>query len=101
MACDSEHMRATAITNAKRAKKELPPFPAGCAFCRTAHPTTEKELVDRIKAKVGDPFAIYNYGMAHRDGRFGLPKNDTKALELFHQSADMGCVDAMSELGAI
>ena len=37
--------------------------------------------------------------MDNRDGRFGLPKNENKAMTLFHQSADMGFVEAISELG--
>ena len=100
-ACDREHMRATAISNAKRVQKELQPHQDSCAFCRATLPTSQEEAIDQTLARVskGDPFAIFNYGIDNRDGRYGLPQNEVKATELFHQSAELGCVDAMSELG--
>ena len=100
-ACVREHNRSTAVFNSKRVKKELPPQPEQCPFCRVAQPESNKEILDRTLTRLskGDPSAIFNYGMDNRHGRYGLPQDEIRAMELFHQSAELGCVDAMSALG--
>ena len=100
-ACDSEHYRATNITNAKREKKELPPLPLSCPFCRVADWDTDEELIQRYQYRVekGDALAVHIFAGKITSGQSGLPKDTLKALELWHQAAKLGCTDAFSELG--
>ena len=55
-----------------------------CPFCRTPAPTSDEEIIERIKKRVeaDDPMAIYNLGCYYRDGINGYPQDYTKALEL-------------------
>ena len=48
-----------------------------CPFCRTPHPKTNEEEVERYNVRVekDDPIAIYNLGCCYRDGIYGLPQN--------------------------
>ena len=100
-ACDSEHYRATNITNAKREKKELPPLPLSCPFCRVADWDTDEELIQRYQYRVekGDALAVHIFAGKIASGQSGLPKDTLKALELWHQAAKLGCTDPFSELG--
>ena len=72
-----------------------------CPFCRTPLPTTEEEMDERRKKRVeaNDHMAIYNQGNFHRDGKYGYPQNHTKALELYHRSAELGCSVAYNNIG--
>ena len=100
-ACDCEHYRATNITNAKRKRKELPPLPLSCPFCRVPDWDTDEELIKRYQNRVekGDAQAMYVFAGKFRFGENGVPKDTLKALELWQQAADLGCADAFSELG--
>ena len=42
------------------------------------------------RAEIGDAKAINNMGFYYSDGEFGLPQNYNKALELWHQAAELG-----------
>jgi len=70
-----------------------------CPFCRT--PKSNKERARRIKKRVdaGDANAMHILGYDYRDGRYGYPQDYTKALELFHRAADLGCAHANSGIG--
>jgi len=72
-----------------------------CSFCRTLLPTTDEELISRYKKrmKAGDPIAIYNLGIYYRNGMHGLPQDYTKALELLHRAAELGCTEAYCNIG--
>ena len=72
-----------------------------CPFCRTPKPYTDEEKVERLKKLVekNGPSAIYNLGCDYRDGSWGYPKDHTKALELFHQAAELGYVEAYCCIG--
>ena len=55
-----------------------------CPFCRTSFPESDVEYIKRIKKRVemNDPIGTYNFGICYRDGKYGLPQDYTKALEL-------------------
>ena len=62
-----------------------------CPFCRTPTPDPE-EAVEQIKKRmeIDDAEAIYEMGICHSGGSHGLPQNRAKALELWHQAAELG-----------
>jgi len=72
-----------------------------CPFCRTPTPTSEKEAIKREKKRVNlsDPMAICNHGNYYRDGMNGFAQNHTKALELWHRAAKLGCAGAYCSIG--
>ena len=55
-----------------------------CPFCRTPAPTSNRELIKRMKkrAKGGDADAICELGCYYADGDHGTPQNYEKAVEL-------------------
>ena len=101
VACSQEDIRALAITNRKREKKELPPLDGSCAFCRESTNTNTYIYAERIKNRIdnGDIEAILSMAICCRDGLEGLPKDEGKALELFNKAADMGSGTAMFHIG--
>jgi len=72
-----------------------------CPFCRTPTPDTQDEIIemDRKRFEAGDVIAIYNQGMRHFKRQYGFPQDYTKALELFHQAAELGDARAYSAIG--
>ena len=72
-----------------------------CPFCRIPAPTSDEEIVKRFKKRVeiGDALAIRNLGCQYRNGQYGLPQNDDKALELWHRAGDIGCSQAYHNIG--
>ena len=72
-----------------------------CAFCRTPAPDTEEECMERSKTRViiGDAEAIYHLACDYRDGTCGFPQDVNKALELFHQSGELGHSSAYYNIG--
>ena len=56
-----------------------------------------ERLNERVALK--DPMAIHKLGVLHSNGTFGLPQNNTKALELFHQASELGCAGAYVSIG--
>jgi len=72
-----------------------------CPFCRTPHPTTDEELINRYKRrmKTGDQIAIYNLGCDYFTGSCGYPQNHMKALELWHRAAELGYAKAHCSIG--
>jgi len=71
-----------------------------CPFCRTPHPTSE-EVIERLKKRVDldDANAIFNIGVCYQDGLFEFPQDHTKALELFHRSAELGYTGSYTNIG--
>ena len=63
-----------------------------CPFCRVVAPYTMGEAIEREKKRMelDDPIAIYNQGNCYRDGKYGCRQDYTKALELWHQAAELG-----------
>ena len=72
-----------------------------CPFCRIEWPRSEAEGVERNKKRVDadDAKAIDNLGCFHRDGTCGYPQDYTKALELWHQAAELGYAGAYCNIG--
>lgn len=101
-ACVLESSRAARIINSERAKKELPPLKERCAFCRTPDCGGNdyvKQLFLRMEK--GDCNAYFMLGGSYREGKYGLPKDESKALELFLRAAELGSTQAMALLGSI
>ena len=67
-----------------------------CAFCPTPSPTDDIELVKRYMDRVNkdDVKAIIEMADIYFFGHHGVPKNGTKALQLFHRAADLHVGDA-------
>jgi len=72
-----------------------------CPFCRVVAPKSDEEGIKRFRKRVeaNDPMAMNNLGCYYRDGLHGLPKDYTKALELWHRAADLGHAGAYCCIG--
>ena len=72
-----------------------------CPFCRTPAPTTNEKLIEQSKKRVevDDATAIYNLGCCHVDGSHGLTQDYNKALELWHQAAELGYAPSYHNIG--
>ena len=51
------------------------------------------------RKEIDDARAVYHLAQFSKDGLRGQPKDERKALELYHRAADLGCIDALSQLG--
>jgi len=72
-----------------------------CPFCRIAYPKSVKEENERLKKRVevNDLIAIYNLGVAYREGMLGLPQDYTKALEHWHRAGKLGHAESYTNIG--
>jgi len=72
-----------------------------CVFCRTPHPETEEELIERIMKRVdlNDPIAISKRSNYYKDGTNGYPQDYVKALELYHRAGELGYSEAYGGIG--
>ena len=78
-----------------------------CPFCRTPMPKSNEEDIERRMKRIdmNDPIAIVKQGCYYRDGLNGLPRDYTKALELYHRAAELGhasayvCIGYLFEFG--
>ena len=72
-----------------------------CPFCRTRTPASDEETIEREmkRVKAGDAYAIYNQGCDYNLGSNGLPRDHTKALELWYRSAELGNSKALCGIG--
>ena len=72
-----------------------------CPFCRTPTPTTEEEIIERLKKrmKLGDAEAMSNMGCHFALAFYGLPRDYEKALELWHRAAELGYAEAYYTIG--
>jgi len=72
-----------------------------CPFCRTPAPTSDEEIIGRMKKRIKaeDALAVYGQGCLHADGLHGLPKNTAKALELWHRAGELGNASAYHNIG--
>jgi len=72
-----------------------------CPFCRTPNPIIEEEARKRIKTRVDmkDARAMFNGGCYYYQGTNGFIQSYTKALELYHQAAELGQATASSCIG--
>ena len=67
-----------------------------CAFCRVPPGLSNKEEIARLKKrmKFKDAVAFYELGMAYTSGKWGLPMDMNKTLELWNGAADLGSISA-------
>ena len=72
-----------------------------CPFCRVPRPNTNKEIIKMHKkrAEAGDSTAIYGLGRFYYNGQYGLQQSYSKALELWHQAAELGYAAAFHSIG--
>ena len=72
----------------------------GCPFCRLELHWSDKELLKRLdkRMKLNDVEAFYLMALYHNNGRYGLPKDHKKAVELWKKAAELGSVCAHSSL---
>ena len=63
-----------------------------CPFCRTLDPTSDEEILERLKKRmdVGDTYAFYSMGSYYFYGQYGLPQDSAKAIEFWHKSGKFG-----------
>ena len=63
-----------------------------CPFCRTPVPTTDKEIIERLKKRmeVDDAYAFGMMGSYYDRGECGVPQDSAKALELYHRAGKFG-----------
>ena len=72
-----------------------------CAFCRTAVPKSGEEIMVQLRKRVElqDPAALYNLALWYDKGRYGLPVDQTRCIELLRESADLEYPPALGILG--
>ena len=74
--------------------------PRTCDFCRTKIPNDDEIMMyTRKRAERKEPKALHDMAVDYGHGRHGLPVNHAKCLDLLHQSADLGFLPALSQLG--
>ena len=71
-----------------------------CPFCRTPTPDSD-EIIERYKKRVevGDANAMFNLGCCYDGRNYGFPRDDTKALELWHRAGELGIAKAYYNIG--
>ena len=72
-----------------------------CPFCRTPAPTSGEESIDMFKKRVevNDAEAMLWLGICYSEGGHGLLQNHAKALERWHQAAELGSAVAYYSIG--
>jgi len=72
-----------------------------CPFCRALPPTSNGEIIERIKERVAacDAVAIYTLGCDYAHGRYGLRQNTAKAMKLWLRAGELGCLEAYCNIG--
>ena len=63
-----------------------------CPFCRTPTPTSDKEIIERLKKRMEleDTYAFAMIGSYYSNGLYGLPQDSVKALECWHKAGKFG-----------
>jgi len=76
------------------------PVPRTCDFCRTKIPNDDEILVyKRKRAERKDPRALHDIALDYGHGWHGMPMDHAKCIDLMRQSADLGFLCALSQLG--
>jgi len=72
-----------------------------CAFCRTTLAFSAEEILARTRKRVElkDPVAIMSLAMDYGLGKYGLPVDQAKCIDLLRQSVDLGYSHAQCRLG--
>jgi TPR repeat protein len=73
-----------------------------CPFCRAPTPTA-KEIIEQMKKRMelDDANAICDMGGWYFSGRYGLPQNHAKALELWHRAGELGSATSYYLIGVV
>ena len=62
-----------------------------CAFCRTPTPDSEEEAIERLRKRVeADAFAMQKIGFYYFSGTYGYPRDNAKAVALYHRAGELG-----------
>ena len=63
-----------------------------CPFCRTPPPSSDEEIIERLKKRleVDDAYAFGMMGSHYDRGEYGLPQDSAKAFELYHRAGKFG-----------
>ena len=71
-----------------------------CPFCRISLPKLD-EMIKRFEKRIdlNDARAIYSMGCCYAQGKYGLPRNRAKALELWHQAGELGSNESLNNIG--
>ena len=71
-----------------------------CPFCRSPEHKSE-EIHEQIKklVEMGNAEAMYSLGCCYAEGKFGLPKDLGKAVELWHRAAELGYAKSYYNVG--
>ena len=72
-----------------------------CPFCRIPPSPSSEEIIKRVnrRVKAGDAEAINNLGFYYSLGFYGLSKDHVKALQIWHQAAELGFARAYFNIG--
>jgi len=72
-----------------------------CPFCRTPNPTTNEEVINQFEKRIelNDATAIYSMGCFYSTGRYGLPQDRAKAVELCRRAGELGNAESYHNLG--
>ena len=75
--------------------------PLSCAFCRTAVPGSDEEILVQLRKRVElkDPHALCDMALYYGDGDLGLPVDHAKCIELLREAADLGFPSALHHFG--
>ena len=78
-------------------------FKRKCPFCRTPAPKTDEEIIKRVtkQVEVGDTEAMNALGLYYGQGKYGLPQDYTKALELWMRASELGYATAYYIIGMV
>ena len=73
-----------------------------CPLCRVPFPKTEAEVLARLqrRADKGDKIAQWAMGVAYGHGKYGLKKNEKRAVQYYEKSAALGHAEAQYNLGS-
>ena len=74
-----------------------------CPFCRTTFPKSDVDALAMLQARVAmkDSEAIYYLAQKYFYGHLGLQKDMRRAIELFTESAELGSIQALYNLGHV
>ena len=74
---------------------------ATCPFCRTPPPSSNEEATERIKKRmeVNDAEAIYEIAACYFYGDPGYPRDEERAIELWHRAGKLGYAKAYTNIG--
>ena len=67
-----------------------------CPFCRVPTPISDEEIIEMTKKRVDmdDAQAIHSFGCFYYHEEYGMPQDDTKALEFWHRAGKLGSAES-------